>query len=151
MHLAMQNYKICFSLIIRFSFVSTMILLSSGKPFCTADKPLLFSALLKCSFSLLFIQVTIHTIISSVSSPSQPIIISMAVLLYVADYLCFTNLVLSVFTSYIALPSPSPQPFFPLFPTFNTAQHTVQYNMLCKSFCAININFWECDPCNTVE
>ena len=75
----------------------------------------------------------------------------MAVLLYVADYLCFTNLVLSVFTSDIALPSSSPQPFFPLFPTFNTAQHTVQYNMLCKSFRAININFWERDPCNMVE
>ena len=107
----MQN-KPCFSPFIRFSCLSTTILLPSGKPFCIADGRLLLSALLKCSFSLLFVHVTMPSSII-LTSPSQPAILfmtlsSMTVLLFAFYKPCFPFFIGFCFPSdSIVLPSSS--------------------------------------------
>ena len=122
----MQN-KPCFSLFIRFGCPSTLTLLPSGKPFCIADGPLSLSALLKCSFLLLFVHVTMPSSIILVS-PSQPAIFSIAllsttILLFSFNKPCFPFFIGFCFPfDSIVLPSSS-QPFFSLFHTFNSAYH----------------------------
>ena len=130
----MQN-KPCFSLFIRFSCMFTPILLPSGKPFCTADGPLSFFVLLKCSFLLLFVHVTTPSSIIFMS-PSQPAIFSMAlssmaVLLFAFYKACFLFFNDFSFPSDSIALSSSSEPFFSLFHTFTSACHTL-HAMCCK-------------------